>query len=473
MTHNAAFNVIKGAVAAPRVFVDEDLWFGSFDEESAEKAAANSMAATAGQVLGAKPFPESTRRLAELAGNDASQTREMVQVLEQDPALSAKLLKIVNSAGFGLRQQCTSVSHAVTLMGSKHLYHMATTASVLDMFDSESQFAIQILEHSAVVGALARYFGSHLALPTEELFTAGVLHDIGKLMLLDTMPEQYHQLLEQTNGQADALHILERSEYGFDHGVLAAHVLKAWNIPNPIPKVVAWLHQPARAYESSSLHAGLVQTVRLADALVYAMGNGATRDDVAELVRHEAASYLDISEAQLGSMWDELESLHGRAVAQHRGASEPGTAGDSSASRLRTQPKAKVVTVPQNFPCVDCGQPTFGTTCPACKGNTCPNHPLVSEGWCTVCATEYVGFASSIQFPMGAKRATLAALGVVASTTAIVYVTNAGNGLIKAVLAGFLFAAFVAGILLVANRLNVRSRFVKSRPDRSVVSPRQ
>ncbi len=471
MTHNAASNVIKGAVAAPRVLVDEDLWFGEFDEEAAKAAAASSMAATAGQVLGAKPFPESTRRLAELAGNDASQTREMVQVLEQDPALSAKLLRIVNSAGFGLRQQCTSVKHAVTLMGSKHLYQMATTASVLDMFDSDSQFAIQILEHSALVGAFARYFGSHLALPTEELFTVGVLHDIGKLMLLDTMPERYHHLLEQTDGQADALHILERAAFGFDHGVLAAHVLKAWNIPEPIPKVVAWLHQPARAYESSSLLSGLVQTVRLADALVYAIGNGATREDVAELARHEAANYLDISEAQLGSMWDELQSLHGRAVAQHRGNSEPGAVGDSSASRLRTQAKPNVAKVHENFPCVDCGQPTFGTSCPACKGYTCPNHPLGSQGWCTVCAAEYVGFAQSNQFPVDAKRATLGGLGIIAATTTIVYLTNANDGLSKGLLAGILLLAFVAGIVFVTNRLSVRSRFVKSRPERSISSP--
>ena len=74
---------------------------------------------------------------------------------------------------------------------------------------------------------------------------------------------------------------------------------------------------------------------------------------------------------------------------------------------------------------------------------------------------------------MSAKRATWAALGIVASTTAIVYLANAGNGLIKALLAGILLATFVAGLLIVTNRLNVRSRFVKSRPDRSVASPQQ
>ncbi len=91
MTHNAATKNTKGAVMAPRVLVDEELWFGTFDEASAEQVAANSMAATAGKVIGAKPFPESTRRLAELARSETSKTHEMVEVLEQESGAFGKV----------------------------------------------------------------------------------------------------------------------------------------------------------------------------------------------------------------------------------------------------------------------------------------------------------------------------------------------------------------------------------------------
>lgn len=471
MTHNTAVNVNQRAVAAPRVLVDEELWFGSFDEQAAEKAAANSMAAMAGQVLGAKPFPESARRLAELTANDSSQAREMVQVLEQDPALSAKLLKVVNSAGFGLRQQCTSVRHAVTLVGSKHLHQMATTAAVLDLFDSDSRYSIQILEHSAVVGAFGRYLGKHLALPAEELFTAGVLHDIGKLMLIDSTNDSYHALLDQTLGQADALHLLERAEYGFDHGVLAAHVLKTWHIPDPIPKIVAWLHEPGRAYACSSLMAGLVQTVRLADALVHAMTNGATQSDVADLARLEAASYLDISEAQLGSMWDELASLREHALTQHRGSTESDKP-DASVARVRTTSNSATPDrAPRHFPCVDCGKPTFGANCPACKGYTCPDHPLVSRGWCTVCAAEFTTFAAVTQFPVSARIATVGAIALTLASATVGHLTSESHGTFRGLLAGLLFCAIGAGIFYIAKRLYVQSRFVRSRPDRSSPNP--
>ena len=467
MTHNAAPKANKGAVVVPRVLLDEDLWFGTFDEAAAEKAAASSMAATAGQVIGAKPFPESTRKLAELARSDNAQTREMVLVLEQDPALSAKLLKIVNSAGFGLRQQCTSVRHAVTLMGSKHLYQMATTASVLDLFDSESHLAVQILEHSAIVGAFGRHFGMHLALPPEELFTIGVLHDIGKLMMLDAFGERYHELLEQCSGQVDALHVVERQEYGFDHSVLAAHVLKAWNIPNPVPKIVSWIHQPSRAYEASSAVAGLVQAIRFADALVYAMANGATSQDVSQLARHEAASYLDISEAQLGTMWPELESLRERTLQQHHGIEDDAAAG-GSATRLRTSSTApSAPQAPKVFPCVDCGKPSFGATCPVCKGYVCPEHPLVDRRWCTVCNSEYRPFAEKTRFPVDAKMSAIGAAVLVVLTMVIARVAHLSDGLGQGLLAGLLVTALAGGVLLAGKRNYVHSRFVASRPDRS------
>jgi HD-like signal output (HDOD) protein len=467
MTQTAAKQA-KGAVLAPRVLVDEELWFGTFDEDSAEKVAAESMAAAAGKVVGAKPFPESTRKLAELARSETSQPREMVLVLEQDPALSAKLLKIVNSAGFGLRQQCTSVRHAVALVGSQHLYQMATTASVLDLFDSESQFAVQILEHSSLVGAFARHLGAHLGLAAEELFTAGVLHDIGKLMMLDSTGEHYHNLVGQCEGQADALHVLEREEYGFDHGVLAAHVLKAWNIPEPVPKVVAWVHQPARAYEASSIISGLVQTVRFADALVYAMASAATAADAAELAKHEAASYLDISEAQLGALWPELEVLRDRTLKQHHGIEEDESPKGSSKTRLRTSSVAPALEGPKNFPCVDCGQPSFGATCPVCKGYVCPEHPLVDRRWCTVCEAEFADFSAKTKFPIDNVKAGIGAAVLIVLTTVVARVAHLSDGVIQGLLAGALLTALGAGVFYVGKRNYIHSRFANSRPDRSI-----
>jgi putative nucleotidyltransferase with HDIG domain len=467
MTRNVTANAITGVTSAPRMLVDEDLWFGSFDEDAAEKAAADSMFAVAGQIIGAKPLPESARRLAELSSKDTAHMRDMVQVLEQDPGLSAKLLKVVNSAGFGLRSPCTSIQQATTLVGTKHLHQIATTAAVLDLFDLEGQLSIRIIEHSAVVGAFCRYLGTHLALPAEELFTAGVLHDIGKLMLLDSMQDRYQSLLEDTLGQRDRLHPLERAELGFDHGLLAAQVLRKWNIPEPIPKVVAWHHEPARAYATSSVLSAMVQTLRFADLLECALTNGATPEAVSDLVKCEAASYLDISEAQLGIMWDDLVSLHAGVLAQYREGSGSQLAGEPSTNLGSQSKSGPVVKVPKNLPCVDCGQPTFGTVCVACQGYTCPTHPLDSRGWCPICAAEFASFSSVTPFPFGPGKAIAAALGLVLVSASIASFTQARGGPLQGAFVGILVAALGAAVWLAARRRHARSHFVSTRPNRT------
>lgn len=435
------------APAAPSVAFDEELWFGTSDGVAAETAAARSMAATAGKLLGARPFPASARKLAELSSRESTTIHEYVHVLEQDPALSAKLLKVVNSAGFSLRQRCTSVRHAVTIVGSKYLHQIATTAMVLDMFNSESSYAVSVLSHSAVMGGFCRYLGAHVGLPPEELFTIGALHDIGKLMMLDTLGEEYLALASAAPAQADALHPLERQKYGFDHAVLAAHVLKAWHIPEPVPKIIAWHHEPARALQSSTVHATLVHTVRLADALVHALAAGVERDVVARVAAHEAASYLDISEAQLAAMWPDLVQLRLSALEQDGDAGGPTSV---STARVKSQP-IEAPLVPKQFSCVECGSPSFGSTCPACNSHLCPQHPLGPAGWCAGCARNYAGFVQKTGLP--ALAALLFAVGALPS----LYLAWT-----RGLFAGLFAAVFLVFVVFIGKRSYLRTMFLRS-----------
>jgi putative nucleotidyltransferase with HDIG domain len=456
----------RGA-AAPRIEVDEELWFGTTDPGEAEAAAASSMAALAGRLIGAKPFPEAARRLAELTRDPNTRTEQIVQVLERDSALSARLLRLVNSAGFGLKQRCSSVRHAVTLVGAARLNQIATTAAVLELFDSSGEAGNKILEHCAVVGAFCRYLGAHLSLPVEDLFTAGFLHDIGKLMLLETGGEGYLALVEEAAGSADMLHVLERAEYGFDHGVLGAHVLKAWNIPDPVPKVVAWHHEPTRAYAATTELASLVQTVRLADALVYAIAHDLPKSESTELAKQEPASYLDISEAQLAAMWDELVSLRRRTLDQNRGDEGEAEPAQPAGERRSGGARHSKADVPLQFPCIECGAPSFGSTCSACSGHACPEHHAPGRaGWCTICEREYAALVAEDRLPTSAILGMGAGLLLVAG---IIGFGLARGGLEAALtLAAGPALLVLVGIvvLFVMRRSSLLSRFVRTRPNR-------
>ncbi len=376
---------------------NEELWYGSSAEEQsqAERKAAKSLAAQVGSILGARPFPVTAQRLSTLTLNPECRMNQVVELLESDPALSARLLRLVNSAGFALRTACTSVAHAATLVGIQKLNQVATTAAILDMYDASGETAAGILEHVTIVGALARYLGVHFGLPADELFTCGFLHDIGKLMLLDCEGELYAEVLELASGEPDVAHLKERDMLGYDHADLAGQVLSAWNIPSPIPQVVAWHHASPRSYEDP-LVARMVAVLRIADTLSYALFRPFPEHEMERLVRTEAASYMELSEPQLATLWIDLYALAEKSRAGFRGDEPRGEPEHLTALRERLGKRVgreagaeSHVKVPQNFPCVVCGVPTYASECPACHGYVCPSHQLGSDAWCALCVDEF------------------------------------------------------------------------------------
>ncbi|GEM_PF-411855 len=287
----------------------EDLWFGDFDDDAARETAASSMAAMAGRVMGARPFPAAAQRLVQLTRREDTKIQKVVRVLESDPGLSQRVLRLVNSAGYGLRVRCTSLNHATALLGQQRLQQIATSAVLLDHFGKTSDVTRRKQEHGSLVASLCRYLAIHLGLPQEDLFTCGLLHDLGQLMMLDEGEDEYKDLVAEHEEHWDSLHISEREILGFDHAVLAAHVLASWSIPAPIPEVIALHHQPALAHQRGPKISAMVQTLRFADHMSHLLDTRSPEEGAKELADSEAASYLSFSEMQIAAMWADLRQL--------------------------------------------------------------------------------------------------------------------------------------------------------------------
>ena len=475
-----------------KVEIDEELWYGVSSDERAEGLAAKSMAARMGRIIGAKPFPAAAHRLSQITQNPNCSMDEVVSVLERDPALSARLLRLVNSVGFSLRTACTSVRHAATLVGTEKLNQVASTAAILDMYESGSEQAAQLLEHATVVGALCRYLGFHFGLPPDELFTCGFLHDIGKLMLLDTEGDEYLQLLLQEDSQFDTLFVEERKKLGFDHAVLAGHVLAAWNIPHPVPKVVAWHHHVTRAYAESTEISQLVSTLRLADAMSYALEREDKAEQIQAIAKTEAASYMDISEGQLAAMWEEVRALTRRARAVFRGekveelevgghTSRPSAASMRAVAKVKLQEPPRILKTsiapalnserPRKFPCVVCDAPSYAHRCSACHGYACPLHMGKDDEWCELCQKAYreegiPQIRPAISTLLGATAGGLLA-------AAFFGAASAGAQRPLKLMVGPTLILMLLGMLVgVGHRWVRRWWFLRTRPNRASVRPR-
>jgi hypothetical protein len=211
----------------------------------------------------------------------------------------------------------------------------------------------------------------------------------------------------------------------------------------------------------------LVQTVRLSDLLANLMQRGATRTDAGKVTQHEAASYLDISEAQLDAMWDELATLRDHALHLKRSegkSSDPGAS--ESTTRVKLGAKDTVAEVPQQFRCAMCGSPSYGTACPACHGYACTSHPIGDRGWCAVCDAEYVEFARTA-VPVTSLHAAAGAI-LIAITGGVAGWSSGGSaGLMRDGLAALVFAVFAYGIFVLAKRSYLRAKFLRTRPNRN------
>jgi len=173
------------------------------------------------------------------------------ELIGHDMAMTAKILKLVNSAFFCLPSEISSASHAVKLLGLDTLRTLVLTAHIFEQFQSRLLTADdvqQISDHSLAVSNSAKKIAllENASPPIqEESFTAGVLHDTGKLILASMLEGQYRKVLEHSEKEDIGLYAAEHELLGCNHAQVAAYLFGLWGLPNTIVEAVAWHHDPA------------------------------------------------------------------------------------------------------------------------------------------------------------------------------------------------------------------------------------
>jgi HD-like signal output (HDOD) protein/ActR/RegA family two-component response regulator len=186
----------------------------------------------------------------ELRHEDPS-LQKIDELIGTDMAMTAKILKLVNSAFFCLPCEISSASHAVQLLGLDTLRTLILSAHIFEQFQSRLLTADdvrQISEHSLAVSTSAKKIAileNADQRTQEESFTAGLLHDAGKLILAATLGEKYKRVLEHREKANVGLYAAEQELLGCSHAQVAAYLLGLWGLPSTIIEAVAWHHDPA------------------------------------------------------------------------------------------------------------------------------------------------------------------------------------------------------------------------------------
>ena len=193
---------------------------------------------------------------------------EIGAVIQQDASLTARLLKIANSPLYGFRSRVDTISRAVTVIGQRELRDLVFAVSAVRTF---AQIPVDLANmasfwrHSIFTGIVAKLIAQECGvLHTERLFVAGLLHDLGKLLIFSKMPEQAQKALRRSVAMDEPEYLAERTLIGFDHAAVGGALAKLWELPPALSGAIRFHHEPDAAPEC--LEAALVH---LANAIAH------------------------------------------------------------------------------------------------------------------------------------------------------------------------------------------------------------
>jgi HD-like signal output (HDOD) protein len=231
--------------------------------------------------------------ISKVISDPRSSAIHIADVISKDPGLSAKLLKIVNSAFYSFPSRIDTISRAVMIVGSKQLSALALGTSVISIFQDIPSDLVDMKsfwEHSLSCGIAARILASYKNIPnTERLFVAGLLHDIGRLILYKHLPYEEREIFLRTTQTNCLLHSAERDILGFDHAVIGGILLRRWKLPLILEHAVEYHHNPLGSHHP--LEASIVY---LADILTNALGLGTSGERFVPPVAPDVWNNLDL-----------------------------------------------------------------------------------------------------------------------------------------------------------------------------------
>lgn len=253
-------------------------------------------------------------RINQAVDNPVSSMGDIARIIGEDSGLSTRLLRLANSAFYGFPSRIETVTHALTIIGTQQLRDLALATSVMTAFRNLPEDLIDMASfwrHSTACGVAARVLATYRrASNVERFFVGGILHDIGRLMLLQHAPDQVRPVLERYKAENQLLVNMEREALGIDHATLGGALLRTWNLPTSLVDMVTCHHHPARAGRFPEGAA----VIHLADIIAHVMRLGNSGERFIPPLEPQAWEQLGFPPSLLASVMDQVEQQYASAV---------------------------------------------------------------------------------------------------------------------------------------------------------------
>ena len=256
-------------------------------------------------------LPPVALKLLAILKDEENSLRDAAKVVQNDAAITARLLRVANSAAFSRGKPITSVFRAVMHLGMRMVAGITIGSCASSLIRQplrgyEAEIG-ELWDHSLRAATASREFAffATTSVPADLAFTAGLLHDIGKSVISEFLAEKAGRIRElQAAGGATYVEI-ERAVTGTDHAAVGFAVAEHWGLPDPLLQAIRWHHEPMEGDEESR---PLIYSVHLGDLIAQLGGSGTGADTLAYRIDENYQKYLQISEHDLSRLLINVET---------------------------------------------------------------------------------------------------------------------------------------------------------------------
>ena len=249
-------------------------------------------------------FPKSVQRILELTRDVNSTPKDLVDVIDKDPVVTVKILKVVNSAYYSLPKQITSIGHAVVYLGFNTIKNLALSIAAIGMLpkDSASGFDVQkYLLHSLATAGIAKLLASRVKnADAMDCFIAGLLHDFGKVVFAQLMPNEFRNALEKSKTEGVSLHAAMQQTIGADHVVVGAMLVEKWRFAPHLIETIRYQH--TADFRDSDMIACVFAANQISKKLEFGFGGNLCIEEFPDSVQKRLGGDLDQVIASLGDL---------------------------------------------------------------------------------------------------------------------------------------------------------------------------
>lgn len=251
-------------------------------------------------------LPDIYTKLDAAIKDPASELQDLANILLEDSGISARVLKLANSAFYSFPSKIDTISRAITIIGTKQLREIVLGTCVINMFKNIPPEVVDMnsfWRHSIAAGVCARVIATYHRKPdVERFYLMGLLHDIGRLIMYIQISEQIKDQIQYCKDNKALLYEVEQQQLGFDHADVGRYLLEVWKLPAAIQKAVGDHHRPKKSEDAAIIH--------FSDIVANALQLGSSGEHLVPPLDDQAWQVLNLKPSQIPMILKHVEKQY-------------------------------------------------------------------------------------------------------------------------------------------------------------------